>query len=91
MKNYDYEKFSMDDAMKIVRGGGYYMMHISWFTPETGYQFGNLEQKSPECAYVLLINEPNIHWRSGSKAIFGLVLGDSDGNDPTNSERYNLD
>ena len=91
-------KFSIAEAKKIVRNGGkdavhggYYMMHIEWFSPEkTGYQFGDLEKENPDCGYVLLVNEPDIHWRQHN-AIFGLVLFNPEtDNELSREDRYGL-
>ena len=87
MKQQHIEKFSIDAAKKILRGGECYVRHISWFNPNTsGYPGENLEETYPDCSYVLLLLDVR-NWRD-PKAIFGLVIGEGD--ELSFSERYNL-
>lgn len=89
--NTELEKFSIDDAKKMIRGGDVYVMHIGFFNPEvTGYLGENLEENYPDCGYVLLlhhVNGENVHYRN-TKAVFGLVIGDGD--ELSFEERYGL-
>ena len=84
------QKFTMDDAKKILRGREHYAMHISWFSPSTGYQGTNLQAEYPDCSYVLLINDPDLHWRDpAQKGIFGLVI--DNGQELAYREKYGME
>ena len=81
------EKFSLDDAMKTVRAGTCYMMHIDWFRPDrTGYLGENLAEKYPDCKYVLLAT--GIRWRK-VESLFGVVIDNGEDDVPM-ARRYNL-
>ena len=71
------EEFSADDALKMVRGMEFYLMHTSWFNPNTtGYQGENIEENYPDHDFVLL----DIHvlrWRD-PKAVVGIVKDEND-------------
>ena len=69
------QKFSLDDARKMLRAGEVYAMHISWFDPTMNGGISSLESDYPDCGYVLLIH--GMHHRN-PKALFGLVIADGD-------------
>ena len=71
------QEFSADDALKMVRGGEFYLMHTSWFNPNTtGYQGGNIEEDYPDHDFVLLDHHVLV-WRD-PKAVVGIVEDTND-------------
>ena len=67
------QKFSLDDAKKMLRAGEVYAMHISWFNPTMNGGISSLESDYPDCGYVLI--NRNMNYRN-PKAIFGVVIAE---------------
>ena len=67
------QKFSLDDAKKMLRAGSVYAMHISWFDPKINGGILSLESDYPDCGYILL--KSNMHYRN-PQAIFGAVIAE---------------
>ena len=73
----NYNKISMSEAQKMikVRDPFVHLMHIEWFTPQTGYSIihgVNLEAENPDCSHVLV--DGRTRWREGN--VVALVLTD---------------
>ena len=67
-------EFSVDNALKMMRGGEILIMHVSWFSPSrTGYQGIDLDSLYPDCTFVLVSADINKHWRD-PKSLFGVVI-----------------
>lgn len=67
-------KITMSEAKKMCRGGEFYMMHIEWFTPDTGYSHlhgVDLRQENPDCSNVIVKGVG--HWREHDSVV-ALVL-----------------
>ena len=76
-KKPEIQEFSADDALKMVRGREFYLMHTSWFNPNTtGYQGENIEEDYPEHDFVLLDMHVLV-WRN-PKAVVGIVKDKND-------------
>lgn len=75
-----YNKISMSEAQKMVKSKEqvFYLMHINWFTPRTGYSIihgVDLEQENPDCSYVVVYGR--VRWREAN-SIAALVLTPDD-------------
>ena len=76
-KKPEIEEFSADNALKMVRSGEFYLMHTSWFNPDTtGYLGENIEEGYPEHDFVLL-DVHVLRWRD-PKAVVGIVKDKND-------------
>ena len=73
------KKITMDEASKMCRPqvgsrGYFHLMHIEWFTSDTGYSHVHgvdLAQDHPDCSNVVVNGE--LHWRE-SGAVVAVVL-----------------
>ena len=67
------QKMDMKEAKKML-GQGYAIMHIQWFSENSGYQIlhkVDLEKKHPDCSHVLV--SPNKHW-TDANSVAALIL-----------------
>ena len=68
------KKITMGEASKMCRGGEFYLMHIEWFTPDTGYSHMHgvdLKQDNPDCSNAVVKADAN--WREADTVV-ALVL-----------------
>ena len=66
-------KMKMGDAKKMEREG-FTIMHIEWFTKESGYSIIHhidLKEKNPDCSHVLIA--PNKRW-TDYNSVSSLIL-----------------
>lgn len=76
------EKVNHSEALKMIRSGEFYPMHINWFCPETGMLDINYPEQYPDCSHVLVLHDGRSHWRD-KKAHAAVIIGD-----PENPKHY---
>ena len=68
-------KITMNEAKKMLREG-YTIMHIQWFTQDSGYGIlynTDLQQQYPDCSHVLVA--PNKRW-ADTNSVAALILSE---------------
>ena len=69
------DKITMEVALKMEKSG-FVIMHVDWFTYETGYSIIHnidLRAENPDCSHVLI--DPVKRWRQAG-AVAALILSE---------------